>query len=255
MFGFFYSLKQYFRISTKELSQVLWTTIAFSLILTAFFKGFLRKPVLLEETLVFFIVVLLFTFISFIIHISAQKAVAIKLGYTATYMYWVNGILVSVFLSFFSLGFIPFILPGSVSMEQVPRLRLGKFRYGMNLKDLARVSLAGPLSHILLLMIAGVVYLSSGKNEIVFTFVIINGFLAVYSCLPIPKIDIPTKMDAGSDGLGIFFFSRTIYMLVFCTILFYVILIALAQVWSLVIAFILGLIMMFIYGATMEQKN
>jgi len=257
MYGYFYSLKQYFSYERKELTGILWTSLTFAFILTAFFKGFLRKPVLLEDTIIFLASAFILVLIAFFVHVSFQKAVAIKLGYKANYTYWLNGVLISLFLSFFSLGYIPFIFPGSVSIEHIPKLRLGKFRYGTNLKDLARVALAGPLVHIILVMIAGIFYFATGaaRDGVLFLFILINLFLAVYTCLPIPKIDIPTKIDGGSDGLGIFFFSRTIYALVFCTIVVYAILILFAQVWSFVIAFVLGAIMATVYSIAVEQKN
>lgn len=255
MYGTWHALKEYFKIERKEVLGVLWTSLAFALILTAFFKGFLRKPIILEESLLFLFIAFLFIFFSLIAHISLQKVVAIKLGYTAQYSYWINGVLFSVFLSFFTLGYVPFILPGSTMITHIPKLRLGKFRYGLNTKDIARVALAGPLSHVVLVMIAGIFFIATGadKSGPLYLFIIVNLFLAIYTCLPIPKIDIPTKMDAASDGLGLFFFSRPIYVLVLFTLIFYAILIIVAQVWSFIIAFVLGIIVSMIYSGYLEQ--
>ncbi len=257
MYGFFYAVKQYFSFERKEIAGVLWTSIAFSFILTAFFKGFLRKPVVLEDTVMFLILAFIFITLSLWLHVAFQKVMAIKLGYSATYAYWLNGVLISFFFSFFTLGYVPFILPGSVSIEHIPKLRLGKFRYGTNLKDIARVSLAGPLTHIILVLIAGLFYMWTGatRDGALYLFIIINLFLAVLSCLPLPKFDIPKRMDAGSDGLGLFFFSRTIYVLVFMTIVCYAILILFAQVWSFILAFILGVVFAIIYSIAIEQQN
>ena len=257
MFGFRYALKENFKYSGDETRQMFWTSLAFAFILTALFKGFLRQRIILEDALLFFLLILFFILISMWAHISFQKAVAIKLGYKATYSYWTNGILLSLFLNVMSFGFIPFILPGSVNIEHIPKLRLGKFRYGTNLKDLARVCLAGPIAHVLLIVAAGIIFIAtnSTKDSYIYAFIAVNMFLAVYSMLPIPKIDIPTKIDAGSDGLGIFFFSRIIYVWVMLTVLLYVLLILLGSVFSLILAFAMATIAIIIYSVTLGQKN
>ncbi len=257
MFGYKYALKQNFSFTAQELRQMFTTSFVFAFILTALFKGFLRQRIILEETLLFFAVILVFILFSMGFHISMQKAAAIRLGYKATYTYWTNGILLSLFLNFMSFGFIPFIFPGSVQIAHLPKLRLGKFRYGANLKDLGRVCVAGPLAHVFLIIIAGAVYLvvNGTKDGYLYAFIGVNMFLAFYSILPIPKLDLPTKMDAGSDGLGLFFFSRIIYFWVLAVILLYLLLIILGSIFSIVLAFLLGSIGTIVYVILLDQKN
>lgn len=259
MYGFWYSVKQHYSFTWKELREVFWTALAFSFILTAYYKGFMYKPIIIEDTLGTFIALLVCCLIALYIHVALQKLVGIKLGYKVTYEYWINGLLICVFLSFLTFGTIPvismLIFPGSVMMESVPALRLGKFRHGTNAKDIARVSLAGPMAHILMVIVLGILYLSAGKSDILFKFITVNLLLLIYSMLPIPKIDIPTRINGASDGLGIFFFSRTIYILCLATCVFYAILIWAASIFSFIIAFILGLIATIVYMITVEQKN
>ncbi len=255
MSGFLYSIKQNYSFSKQELQQIFWTSSTFALILTAFFKGFLRKPVIIEDTIIFFAVMIVFSFIALYSHVAFQKIVGIRLGYTVTYVYWTNGILFSLFFAFFSLGLIPFSFPGAITMQHNEKLRLGKFRYGTNLKDLARISVAGPMSHIIIVMIFGIIYFATNKSEVIFSFIIVNLLYALYSILPIPKIDIPTKMDSATDGMGLFFYTRTGYVLALATVIFYVILVFMSTVFSFVIAFILGLIMALLYSVYVEQKN
>ncbi len=261
MYGFFYSLKENFSFTRKELTELLWTSIAFAFIMTAFIKGFMYKPIVLEDTLWMFVIFIIGVFASLWFHVALQKIVGIKLGYKVTYTYWLNGVLICLFLSFLTFGMVPllstFIFPGAVTMEHLPKLRLGKFRYGTNSKDIARVSLAGPLSHIIIVLILGIVFLSAGlgRSSIVFLLISLNLLIAIYSILPIPKIDMPTKMDSASDGMGLFFFSRTIYVLCFATILFYALLVWIASVFSLILAFVMAFIATMIYIVVMEQKN
>jgi hypothetical protein len=158
------------------------------------------------------------------------------------------------------MGYLVFILPGATMIEHIPALRLGKFRYGTNLKDIARVALAGPIAHILIIMIVGIFFFISNRSDLIFSFIFINLFLAIYSMLPIPKIDLPTRMDAGSDGLGMFFFSRTLYVLVLATIIIFCALVFIAASviglgWLFIIAFIIGCLIAAFYSISIEQKN
>lgn len=262
MHGLRYSLKEYFRFSGKELREIIWTSIAYALILT-FRQWGIGKTVDIQAGISHLIIALIFVFLAMYAHVSLQKIVAIRLGYTATYQYWLNGLLFCVVLAFLTngaSGVIGLILPGAITVQLVPKLRLGKFRFGVNLKDVARIGMAGSIAHILLVMIFGFFYFYAGRSDIVFTFMVINLFLAVYSMLPIPKIDVPTKMDSGSDGLAVFFFSRTLYILIFVTVLVFSLLVFFAisyatLTWLFFLSFALGCLASIIYSKTIEQSN
>src|SRR3989344_8796522 len=193
MYGYWHSVREHFSFNRKELLEMFWTSLAFGFILSFRKWGTGQRGDVtagVTNTVTGAIVVFLCLFA----HVSLQKLVAIKLGYKATYSYWLNGVLFSIFLIFLSFGYIPFMLPGAVMIEHIPKLRLGKFRYGLNLKDVARVALAGPLSHVLIILILGPFLFISGLNDFLVSVVLVNLLLAIYSTLPIPKIDIPTKM-------------------------------------------------------------
>lgn len=259
MYGYWYSVKEHFGFSRTELSQLFWTSLAFGFALS-FRKWGTGETVDISVGIINLFFATLAVLFSLYIHVSLQKLVAIKLGYKATYSYWLNGVLFTIFLSFLSFGYIAFILPGAVMIEHIPKLRLGKFRYGINLKDIARVALAGPLSHILIILIIGPLFFISGREENLLSIIIINLLLAIYSSLPIPKIDIPSKMDSGSDGLGIFYFSRSLFVLVFITIVVFAALVFSSATiigigWLFVISFIIGCVFSALYSIWIEQKN
>jgi len=259
MYGYWHSVRENFNFSRSEVSQIFWTSLAFGFALSFRKWGTgdtVDVPVGIVNLLFATAVVLLCMYI----HVSLQKLVAIKLGYKAVYSYWLNGVLFTIFLAFLSFGYVAFVLPGAVTIEQVPRLRLGKFRYGLNLKDIARIALAGPVAHILIVLMLGPIFFATGRNEVLLSIIIVNLLLAIYSILPVPKIDVPSKMDSGSDGLGLFFFSRTLYVLVFVTIVVFVGLVlssanTVGMGWLFIIAFAIGCIFAFFYRISLEQKN
>ena len=259
MHGYFYSLRKNLTFSRTELLQLFWTSLVFAFILT-FRKWGAGDEFDALVGIKNLILALLVVILSMLAHVSLQKAVAIRLGYKATYSYWLNGLLICLFLGFLSFGFIIFILPGAVMIEHVPSLRLGKFRYGTNLKDIARVALAGPIAHILIVLILGLIFFGTGKSDLLFSIILVNLLIAIYSMLPIPKIDFPTRMDSGTDGLGMFYFSRTLYVLVYATILIFSALILISTSyesfgWLFILAFILGCLVSIIYSVAVEQKN
>ena len=260
MYGYWYSVKENFKFERKEFYQYLWTSLAYGFVLS--FRKWGVDKFDFQSGISNFIQSAIVVLLCLFIHISAQKLVAIKLGYKASYSYWLNGILFCMLLTLLTNGYsgvIGFILIGAVTMEHIPRLRLGKFRYGTNLKDVARVSLAGPIANVITVLVLGTIFFSIGRDDLLFAIIVVNLFLAFYSMLPIPKIDIPTRVDSGSNGLGVFWFSRTLYVLTLATILIFAILvfISVAQnVWGLfAVAFVIGSMLSIIYSIALEQKN
>lgn len=261
MYGYWHSVKTNYSFDRDELKQLFITSLAFAFVLTSYYQNLFVitgdiRIVLSDTTVFFFIISLIATFLSMYFHVALQKLAGIKLGYKVTYSYWLNGILIGLFLAVLTFGKIPilslFILPGAVTLQHVTKLRLGKFQYGMNAKDIARVSLAGPLAHIIIVTILGTIYFITDKNTLILILIKANLMLLIYSMLPIPKIDIPTKIDSASDGLGLFFYSRTVYLLCILTTIFYTILILTLNIFSFILAFILGIVTVVLFNVTMK---
>jgi len=264
MYGYWYSVKENYSFTKQELLEVFWTSLAFAFMITSYYENLFVIStdvhlLITDKVASFFILSVMVVFLAMYLHIALQKLVGIKLGYKVKYTYWLNGILIGLFLSVVTLGKVPllsiFILPGAVTLEHLPKLRLGKFRYGTNAKDIARVSLAGPLAHIIVSTILGIMYFSTNKNPVVLHLITANLLLLIYSMLPVPKIDVPTKIDSASDGLGLFFYSRKVYILCSVIVLFYAILIWTANLFSFFLALILGLVATMIYVTVVKQPN
>jgi len=264
MYGFWYSVKENYSFTTQELKEVFWTSLAFAFTISAFYEklfvlGNDVRIVITSSFLTFFVLALIVVFVAMYLHVGLQKLVGIRLGYKVKYTYWLNGILLGLFLSILTLGQVPvlsvLILPGAVTLEHIAKLRLGRFRYGTNAKDIARISLAGPLAHILLTMVLGVIFFSLDKNQVVAHLITANLLLLIYCMLPVPKLAIPTKIDSASDGLGLFFYSRKIYVLCAVTVLFYAALIWIATIFSFVLALLLGFVATIIYSIAIKPAT
>ena len=179
-------LERRFRFSKKELVYLLITVVVAAFILN--FRNWGADEFNLEVGIGNLIITFLVVFISFLIHFSVQKVIALSMGYVSEYKYWLNGILISLIVAFFSYGFLPLFFTGSLWHEPVTRLRVGTFRGAVKHKDLGYISFAGPLANMLIAGLFAPVFLSTGSP---FVQVIIkaNLLIALFSLLPIPTFE------------------------------------------------------------------
>jgi hypothetical protein len=145
--------------------------------------------------------------ISFIITLAALllfmffcKGAAIKRGYSATLSMSNPMILISIMIAFFSYGTVWFFPFFGITVEHNKQLRLGMFRYQMNLKEIAFASFAGPFFLLLSAFILRWIFGTGSLMELVVKIFIA---IAVYTMLPLPK----------TNGMNIFFNSRPKYFM------------------------------------------
>lgn len=118
--------------------------------------------------------------LGFVLHELAHKFVAIHYGFWAEYKLWMEGLVLAVITSYF--GFV-FAAPGAVYIhgEYISEEQNGK------------ISLAGPLTNIVLALIfLGLTQVASG-NPFIFAVAsvgfYINSFLALFNLIPFSVLD------------------------------------------------------------------
>jgi len=190
--------------------------------------------------------------ISFIIHFSAQKLIALKLGYSSEYKKWLNGLILGPMFCLFSYGYLPLFFSGTLFYDAIPKLRTGVFRGGVKHKDLGMIAFAGPFSNIVLVGLIAPFYLAT-EGAFLKTFIIINLLVAVFSMLPIPTFEKLRQFSGGTTGLYLFIASRWVFVLVFATILAYSAFIILFNIFSYIVALILGIIAAVVYYSRFES--
>lgn len=245
-----------FRFSSKEFFNLLIVSLvsAFGITITKgwgvfdLIGGKGAAPYLLNLLIIAAVI-----FISFIIHFSAQKLVALKLGYSSEYKTWVNGLLLGPIICLFSYGFLPLFFSGTLFYDVIPKLRVGIFRGEVKHKDLGIIAFAGPLSNIILVGLMAPAYLAA-KGAFLKTFIIINLLVALFSLLPIPTFEKLRQFSGGTTGLYLFIASRWVFVLVFATILAYSALIIIFNLFSYILALILGAITAIIYYTRFESE-
>ena len=239
-----------FQFSKKELVKLTITVIVAAFILT--FRKWGGEEFSLSEGLTNLVAIFIITFLSFIIHFSAQKLVALSLGYESKYRYWLNGILISLIVCFFSYGYFPLFFTGSLWHEIVPKLRVGVFRGGVKHRDIGYIAFAGPLSNIIIVSLFAPIYLAT-QSSFLHTIILINLLIAIFSLLPIPTFEKIRQFKGGTTGLYLFIASRWIFVLVFVTFLAFAALILLFNVFSYIIALIIGAITTIVYYSQFEM--
>jgi hypothetical protein len=250
-------MESHFRFSRREIFQLFMTALvaAFGLLLTPKVLFLFNNPFnfIQEAGIPGYFLNLSIAFIligsALLIHFSAQKIIALKLGYIAEYNYWMNGFIISTVMCVF----FPFFFTGSVWCEVEKKLRMGRYRYGVMHKDLGIISFAGPLASMLLAAIASPVYVKTG-NPVIYAFIVANLLIAIYSLIPIPTFEKIRAVKGGTTGLYLLIASRWMYVLLATIVLVYSILVLIAQVFSLMVAFLLGVIVAFFYYKIYEMK-
>ena len=234
----FYNIRKYYRFNGNEIKGIIISVLMIAFMLS--FKNWGTDAFDVTQGLFNFIGAVLIVALGYIVHLSLQRFYAFKLGYIAEYRYNIYGLVGGLILTFASNGYLFLLIPGHCIIKHMPRLRLGEFRYGMNMWEYAKIAAAGPVGNILLAMFFKA--FSFLGSPLIDKAITINIILALFSLVPLP----------GNDGLDIFFGSRFFYVfLVIFLVLISIGLLLLSGVWSFVLisltASFIGLTVYFIF--------
>jgi Zn-dependent protease len=185
-----------------------------------------------ERGLANLLLAFVFVGIFWIGQIYLKKIIATKLGYDTNYEWSLPGIIITVLIAFLSFGYIPILLLGTTKIAQNDRRRLGKHRFALNQKDIFRIhAYSYLLNYLIILIILAPIYIAT--HSLFINFLIkINLALIFFPLIPVPK----------NDGIYLFFASRSLYFLVLAFVVIMSLLILWAQIFSFIIALVLGLI-------------
>tara|TARA_Y100000310_G_C20526576_1_gene736355 strand:- start:54 stop:791 length:738 start_codon:yes stop_codon:yes gene_type:complete len=221
-------IKEFFRYSRQESTNLIIAIIVTGFIFS--FRDWGEQNFSLLIGLKNFLITCLLVAISFIIRFSWQKISALNYGYKAEFEIWFPGIIFALLITFLSVGKLPLILIGSVSLSFMVRHRLGEFRYGFSHKQAANVHFFGIAGNLALAILFGAFAHSHPDNYIFVKAVSINLWMALCSLLPLPHL----------DGVNIFFGSRLRYYFTVTITFITIFLIAYLGKTGIIIAIILG---------------
>lgn len=143
--------------------------------------------------------------IIYAVFIIAQKFMAGYLGYNCKYSLWHFGPAIGIFVTFVSYGFLPFLYLGSIDLKENERMRLGKFRPYLNIKDLMWVGIAGPIAMLLLIIIVLQPLYFLTQSTLIFDFITSVSWVLLFTSLPLPK----------TNGINVLLYSRKVWAIYF----------------------------------------
>ena len=206
------TVSKHFTFTKQETTRILATILFLGLMMSFNLWG-PGKSVDVLFGLKNFITTTLIAAFSVLCYISVQRLFAISRGYQPEYTMWSPsfggsglwiGVLVGSILVILSSGRFWWVAVGGMAINMLPGHRLGWFRYEMNMYDWALVSVAGPVTSIILALLfkslSAVPALAS--NEFIPVAVALNVWMAIQNMIPIPNL----------DGSRVFFGSRLLWV-------------------------------------------
>jgi hypothetical protein len=233
-------LKQFFRFQKEEVKHFVITTLVVALIFGYDDGREVFDPVFWLSN---FILILLIVGFTFFVHIGAQKVFALQQGYLAEYRMWTSGLIFGVGVTLLSGGAWYLILPGGIFMQHMAIQRLGKFRYGTNVKAMGNIAATGSIANLVVATFAVAMSRQLGILPEFFDLVaMINFYVLIFMLLPLPRL----------PGLMLFYSSRLVYVFIFSTLAAYVILVRF-NVYSWLLSLIAGVICWLLFYMYAEQ--
>jgi len=141
-------------------------------------------------------------------YISSQKIVAAIKGYKVEFKPWLYGLIGALVITFVSRGYLIIALAGTTMLYSLEGLRLGKFRFAFNYKDLCYISLIGPIAALLLAIIFKFIMLIQFQIILLKKALLISILFSFWNMIPIPPL----------DGSNVFFHSRVLWFFSFIAI-------------------------------------
>jgi hypothetical protein len=153
--------------------------------------------------------------ISIYCNIMAIKGTALSRGVMHEYKIWTPGLVIGIIITLISNGNIYILLFSTPVFTYTPIHRLGKFRYGLNIKDEGVSAMMGAIAHFVLATIGLLIGSQLGiAPEIFLFFATMNFWLMIFNLLPIPRM----------PGFMVFYYSRLVYVFISTTLIAYLVL-------------------------------
>jgi hypothetical protein len=195
-----------------------------------------------------FIIALVIVTISVFVCEAGHRLAALVIGFKVESKMWWPGLIIALIILLISGGKIYWVYAGfGIFIHHMAAHRLGKFRYGLNVKALGWIAIAGPIACVLfggliknIQLYLTWIPINAGIADKIFSF---NMIFAAISLLPIPPL-------AGSRLL---FFSRLWYAFIAGTIFSYAILIRVFDKYSYIWALVIGIATWLIFYIFFEK--
>lgn len=224
-----YRIKESFYFTKTE-----WKHLLLSILVITFAFAYDDKQsnFVFVSWLLNFVKLLIIVTMAVMLHVTVQKVFALYIGFRAEYKLWSLGFYITVLATLLTQGKWYIIIPGGITFYQMVILRLGHFRYGLNMMTSSVIAMLGPLSNLIIATFWETLALNGILPELFHLMTFINLYYAVFSMLPLPFL----------DGFHMFYASRMMYVFFFGFLVCYIILYVMgiySLIWAIVLAFLL----------------
>lgn len=261
-----YNVKQYLKFSWDELVGFLVTSLfgAFIITFNDWGEGTFELAVGLRTLLAVFVFLLL----ALAFTVLLCKLYAVRVGYEMTYRPHLIGMMFGLVLVVASAGFLPIFVPGGYDFKRPVRRYAGHWRGYHRPWEIAMIAGWFPMLFLAYVLVLSPLYLMTG-SFLVYKFIVACCLVAVYSLIPAPNValeyggrvlDFFRYLKGMTFGLQIVINSRTWFVAlgtftILSSILAYVVTVMGSRVGFIlyVLAFIIGLVLMFLYKSFWEE--
>ncbi|MBI5393107.1 M50 family metallopeptidase [Candidatus Woesearchaeota archaeon] len=238
---FAYRIKRFFKFTPREMFE-----LAITIIVVGFIFAYNDKQEVFSTTYWIYnlLKMILIVAIAVITHEIGHKVAALYIGMRTEYQMWPTGLLIGILFTFITNGKWYVVLPGGMLLHHLSIQRIGHFRYGLNYFTQGILAAMGPLTNLLFATFFKTLSLFGIFPEFFDTMTFINLYYAVFTMLPLPRL----------DGLHLFFGNRLTYVFVFGSLFGYIVLYSIG-VYSLIFALLIGALFWLVFYLYIETKT
>ncbi|MDP2750848.1 MAG: hypothetical protein Q8O89_08515 [Nanoarchaeota archaeon] len=188
-------------------------------------------------------ITLLLVVIALGIHVGVQIFTGMWIGFKIEYKIWTTGLLIGLVITVVSKGRLFFLAPGGIFLHHLATHRLGYFRYGINLWAQSMIVIWSLVATVIIATISKGLFSLTG-SPLIYKFMMINLWLAIFTLLPLPPL----------DGSRLLFASRSFWVFAFITVVSWSILLLFTSFWiTLFGSLLVATIATIIYYALFER--
>lgn len=238
---YLFRIKRFLRFEPVEIRHII-----ISVLVLAFIWAFNDGAEVFDFThwILNYIKVVIMVVITMLMHLTAQKLIALHKGYRVEYRMWSVGLIIGVILTLLTNGKFPFLAAGGPVFYHLAKQRIGDFRYGLNYFICGIIAAVGIYANLVFaMMFKTSQWIFSINSPFLDEFFIFTLVFVFYMSLPIPPL----------TGVMIFYSSKLLYVFLEGVILMYLLLAVILNVFSIIWGIILGAVVFVIYYWVMEK--
>ncbi len=193
--------KRAWQLKPAELRGLLYTAIVLGFIFS--FREWGSDSFNISMGLANYLRAIILVSLALLIHEASHRAIASLLGYRSEYKAWLLGLIAALVITFVFNGFIFFLAPGILIINQMKKHRFGTYPFGLLHRHLGWIAMSGAIAQMVFAIILKSVYFSF-PNDWILKAAEICIWMALWNMCPIPPY----------NGSKTFFGSKLVYIFV-----------------------------------------